>query len=55
MSETKSPRLNSFTVTASKEQLEQLNKAWKRKNDNSRNRSDFVRAAINAYSGERIF
>lgn len=54
MSERESSRLVTFTVTATKEQLGLLNKAWKR-DEKTYNRSDFIRAAINAYSGEKIF
>lgn len=43
-----------FTVTATEEQLKLLDKAWK-KDRYALNRSDFVRAAINAYAGEQIF
>lgn len=54
MSERNPSGLVTFTVTATKEQLGQLNKAWKR-DEKTYNRSDFIRAAINAYSGEKIF
>ena len=46
--------LRTFTVTLTKEQLEQLNAAWK-KHPHIFNRSDFVREAINAYAGKQIF
>lgn len=54
MCEIESQKLASFTVTATKEQIDRLNKAWKR-DEQMYNRSDFIRAAINAYSGEEIF
>lgn len=46
--------LVSFTVTATKEQLRQLNEAWK-SDKKAYNRSDFIREAINVHSGKKIF
>ena len=54
MTEIDPEKLVTFTVTATKEQLNRLNMIWRR-DMTSNNRSDFIRAAINAYSGEKIF
>lgn len=42
------------TITLTKEQLESLNRVWK-KHPYAFNRSEFIREAINAYAGEQIF
>ncbi|MEA5036858.1 hypothetical protein SDC9_20417 [bioreactor metagenome] len=48
----KARKLLVITITSSQET--ELNRIWKAK-DGCMNRSDFVREAINAYSGMKIF
>lgn len=46
-------KTESVIIKLSKPELERLDKAWKR-DETSMNRSQFVKAAINAYAAETI-
>lgn len=52
--DTKKSRPAFFTVNMSMVEREKLQKAWKR-DSVAENRSQYVKAAINAYAGEEIF
>lgn len=47
-------KTEAIIIKLSKPELEKLDKAWKR-DEMSMNRSQFVKAAINAYADETIF